>query len=57
MTLEEAVASTQIETRHYAKRQYTWLRREAGLIWLDGFGETVDWQPWVHRFLAAPASV
>ncbi len=26
MTLDEAVAYTQQETRHYAKRQYTWLR-------------------------------
>lgn len=56
MTVEEAVTSTQTETRNYAKRQYTWFRREAGLIWLEGFGETVEWQPWVRGFLTAPAS-
>jgi tRNA dimethylallyltransferase len=39
MSLEQAVASAQIETRHYAKRQITWFRREAGIHWLAGFGD------------------
>jgi tRNA dimethylallyltransferase len=38
MTLEEAIASTQIETRQYAKRQWTWFRRDAEVKWLRGFG-------------------
>lgn len=38
MTLEEAIASTQIETRQYAKRQWTWFRRDPQMIWLRGFG-------------------
>jgi tRNA dimethylallyltransferase len=41
MTLEQAVASTEIETRQYAKRQLTWFRaskRNAPIAWLEGFG-------------------
>ncbi len=38
MTLEEAIASTQLATRQYAKRQWTWFRREPSIIWLNGFG-------------------
>jgi tRNA dimethylallyltransferase len=38
MTLDQALKSTQLETRRYAKRQITWFRKEAGLHWLSGFG-------------------
>ena len=38
MTLEEAIASTQIQTRQYAKRQGTWFRRDPAMVWLRGFG-------------------
>ena len=38
LTAEEAIASSQIATRQYAKRQRTWFRREAGIVWLEGFG-------------------
>ena len=38
LTREEAVAETQLATRHYAKRQWTWFRRERGVNWLAGFG-------------------
>jgi tRNA dimethylallyltransferase len=34
-----AIKNMQLHTRHYAKRQWTWFRREAQLIWLDGFGQ------------------
>ena len=37
-THEEAVEETGRQTRHYAKRQWTWFRREQNLVWLDGFG-------------------
>ena len=40
MTVEEAIASTQIETRQYAKRQWTWFRRDPEIIWLRGFGHS-----------------
>ena len=35
---EEAIEETQRQTRRYAKRQWTWFRRERNLVWLDGFG-------------------
>ena len=34
-TLEEAVYVLKRETRHFAKRQLTWFRREREVIWLD----------------------
>lgn len=34
----QAVAETQLGTRQYAKRQWTWFRREKDMLWLDGFG-------------------
>ena len=37
--LEQAILSTQIETRQYAKRQWTWFRREPDMRWLIGFGD------------------
>jgi tRNA dimethylallyltransferase len=36
---EEAVVTTQIATRHYAKRQLTWFRREEDINWFQGFGD------------------
>ena len=34
-TLEEAVYRIKLETRHFAKRQMTWFRRENDVILLD----------------------
>lgn len=34
-TLEEAVYILKRETRHFAKRQLTWFRREKDVIWID----------------------
>ncbi len=34
-TLEEAVSLIKQDTRHFAKRQLTWFRRERDVIWLD----------------------
>jgi tRNA dimethylallyltransferase len=39
MTEEQALESTQIETRRYAKRQLTWFRREQAVQWIAGFGD------------------
>jgi tRNA dimethylallyltransferase len=39
LTIEQALAATQLETRRYAKRQLTWFRREQGVHWLEGFGD------------------
>src|SRR5256714_9789639 len=38
-TLESAVEQTKLDVRHYAKRQLTWFRREAGVEWVEGFGD------------------
>ena len=37
--LESAVEQTKLDVRHYAKRQLTWFRHEAGVEWFAGFGE------------------
>ncbi len=34
----EAMESTRLETRRYAKRQWTWFRKEPQADWIDGFG-------------------
>lgn len=34
-----ALAEAQAEQRHYAKRQFTWFRRDPRVHWLAGFGE------------------
>lgn len=35
----DALAEAKLNTRHYAKRQWTWFRREKGMEWLAGFGD------------------
>jgi tRNA dimethylallyltransferase len=37
-TLESAVEQMKLDTRHYAKRQWTWWRARANTFWLGGFG-------------------
>lgn len=39
MKIEDARSMIQQATRRYAKRQMTWFRREAGVHWLEGFGD------------------
>lgn len=48
-TLESAIAQTKLDVRHYAKRQWTWFRREPGVEWIRGFGN----DPRVQELLAA----
>ena len=43
-TSEQAIESTQLETRRYAKRQVTWFRKEPDVRWLEGFGDDPDVQ-------------
>lgn len=38
ISLDRAIYLTQLETRHYAKRQWTWFRRDLEIEWLSGFG-------------------
>jgi tRNA dimethylallyltransferase len=40
LSLKEAIESTQLETRRYAKRQLTWFRRDPEMRWLAGCGDS-----------------
>jgi tRNA dimethylallyltransferase len=55
LTREEAVALTERDTRRYAKRQWTWFRRDPDIVWLSGFGDDRNLQAaaieQVRRFL------
>ena len=42
ITLEEAVYILKRDTRHFAKRQLTWFRREREVCWLDVDGRTAE---------------
>ncbi len=42
METGEALNDARRDTRRYAKRQWTWFRREADVHWLRGFGE--EWE-------------
>lgn len=42
LTLEQAIESTIIETRQYAKRQRTWFRRDPEIRWFTGFGDDAE---------------
>lgn len=37
---EQALESTQQQTRRYAKRQMTWFRKEHGVYWISDFGDS-----------------
>ncbi len=39
LSAEEALYHMRRETRRYAKRQWTWFRRERDVEWYDGFGD------------------
>jgi tRNA dimethylallyltransferase len=39
LLLKNAIDSIQQATRHYAKRQLTWFRKEPAVHWLPGFGD------------------
>ena len=42
LNAREAVFYAQRNTRHYAKRQITWFRRERELQWIKGFGDAAE---------------
>ena len=43
-SLESAIEQTKQDVRNYAKRQFSWFRREEKAIWLDGFGNEAETQ-------------
>lgn len=42
---ERALEEMKRDTRRYAKRQWTWFRRDPRVYWMDGFGDS----PYTHR--------
>jgi tRNA dimethylallyltransferase len=53
ITLSEAVALTKLKTRHYAKRQLTWFRKEKGIVWFEGLGTSLPLQADVKTKVAS----
>lgn len=51
VTLADMVTEIKRETRHYAKRQLTWFKRDPRIIWLQGDSDTIT-QDMVKIFLA-----
>ena len=41
-TMDEAMEAVKLGTRHYAKRQLTWLRRDGRARWIPAEGRTAD---------------
>ena len=41
-SMEEAVAAIKLGTRHYAKRQLTWLRRDGRARWISAEGKSIE---------------
>lgn len=53
ISIEDAIRKTQVATRHYAKRQLTWYRRETDVTWFAGFGDNPEVQSRVLEWLQA----
>ncbi len=43
-SLESAIEKTKQDVRNYAKRQFSWFRREKDAIWIEGFGNEKETQ-------------
>jgi tRNA dimethylallyltransferase len=41
ISLEQAKGKIKLETRHYAKRQITWFKKEEGICWIDAEKENL----------------
>jgi tRNA dimethylallyltransferase len=53
VSVGEAIRLAQAATRRYAKRQMTWFRREPGVYWIAGFGDTPEVQRQAITWLRA----
>jgi tRNA dimethylallyltransferase len=49
--VDETIRITQRDTRHYAKRQMTWFRKQAKVAWFDGPGDSEEIKTKVHQFV------
>ena len=56
MTPAEAVESTRKRSRHYAKRQITWFRREPDVRWFPAFGNEPETQRAALQHVSAEAA-
>jgi tRNA dimethylallyltransferase len=43
-TFSQALQEMQLETRRYAKRQWTWFKKDSRVSWIPGFGHSVETQ-------------
>jgi tRNA dimethylallyltransferase len=57
ITGQQAIESTQQETRRYAKRQQTWFRKEQNVHWIDGFGDSPQAQTEALAILQRSAKI
>jgi tRNA dimethylallyltransferase len=48
---DETIRIIQRDTRHYAKRQMTWFRRQPDVRWFDGPGDSDETKEKVYQFL------
>ncbi len=51
LSLDEAIALIQRDSRRYAKRQLTWFRRDNSIIWVDSFEESAKIQKFIEHFM------
>ena len=42
ISLDDAIAKIKLATRHYAKRQMTWFRRDERIFWLDASADVLE---------------
>lgn len=56
ISLDEAVALIQRDSRRYAKRQLTWFRRDKKIIWVDSLRESAKIPQMTELFYAAKRS-
>ena len=52
-TLESAVEQMKLDTRHYAKRQWSWWRAQKNTHWLRGFGFTSEVIDEAHQIVSS----
>jgi tRNA dimethylallyltransferase len=51
ITLQEAIADTQLQSRHYAKRQLTWFRADKNIVWLDWMEDFAELQKQASKLI------
>jgi tRNA dimethylallyltransferase len=52
LTMEKARAAIQLATRHYAKRQLTWFRKDKSLRWFAGPGDDAKVQSDISEYVS-----